>query len=263
MRRRARIGRAKDEERMNAGLEMLTALCRSVAPDPMGAGLPLGLLLAGLAGSAVHCVPMCGPFVLGQVSDRLACVPACALRERHRIGAGLLWPYHLGRIVTYAGLGALAGGTGAALGLLAWFGWVSAGLLLFAALLFASQAFSRIVRPGGSPALLRRLTARLAGGGRTRPAGGLTLGLALGFLPCGFLYSALAASAATADPLGGAVAMLAFGLGTVPALVLVGIAGEAASRVWQRRMAVAAPAVMLLNAAVLAALAWQRFSQLV
>ena len=53
--------------------------------------------------------------------------------------------------------------------------------------------------------------------------------------------------------------MLAFGLGTVPALVAVGIAGQAAGRRWQRGVAAAAPAVMLLNAALLAALALRGF----
>ena len=85
----------------------------------------------------------------------------------------------------------------------------------------------------------------------------------MGFLPCGFLYSALTASAATTDPFGGAVAMLAFGLGTIPALIVVGIAGEAASHSWRRRMTYVAPAVMLFNAAILAALAWQRIGQIV
>jgi hypothetical protein len=49
--------------------------------------------------------------------------------------------------------------------------------------------------------------------------------------------------------------MVAFGLGTVPALLAVGIAGQAAGHRWRRGIAAAAPAVMLLNAALLAALA--------
>ena len=53
--------------------------------------------------------------------------------------------------------------------------------------------------------------------------------------------------------------MLAFGLGTVPALVAVGIAGQAAGRHWQRGVTAAAPAVMLLNAALLTALALRGF----
>ncbi len=252
---------------MNAGLEMFTTLCRSLAPGPLGAGLtiglPVSLLLAGFVGSAVHCVPMCGPFVLGQVSDRLACIPACAMRERHRIGVGLLWPYHLGRIATYTGLGAVAGGTSAALGLLPWFGWLSTGLLFLAALLFLGQAVKRLALPTGSPTLFRRVAARLQRPGGSGFRRGMTLGLALGFLPCGFLYSALAASAATGNPLGGAIGMLAFSLGTIPALVVVGVAGQAAGRVWSRRMAFVAPAVMLLNALILAALAWMGLSQLI
>ncbi len=49
--------------------------------------------------------------------------------------------------------------------------------------------------------------------------------------------------------------MVAFGLGTVPSLVAVGIAGQAAGRRWQRATASIAPAVMLLNAALLTVLA--------
>ena len=41
--------------------------------------------------------------------------------------------------------------------------------------------------------------------------------------PCGFLYAALAAAAAAGNPALGALRMLAFGLGTTPALVAVGI----------------------------------------
>jgi sulfite exporter TauE/SafE len=252
---------------MNASLDMLTALCRSVVPSPAGAGVPVGLLLAGLAGSAVHCVPMCGPFVIGQVGDRMACIPVCALRERHRTGAGLLWPYHLGRIATYAGLGVLAGGMGAALGRLAWFDWLATALLALAAILFLGQALQRMpVRfamssswPSGWPRPADFLTRHL----RRRPGRGFTLGLALGFLPCGFLYSALTAAAATSDPLLAGMAMLAFGIGTVPALVLVGVAGEAVSRNWLRRMVWASPAILVVNAALLAAMAWQRLSQMV
>ena len=151
-----------------------------------------------------------------------------------------------GRLTTYAGLGALAGAGGAALGRLPWFGWLSGALLVLAALLFLRHALRRLApslgaalpwavagtdrAPRGWIRLIRGLSARVD---RTRPAGGLLLGLTLGFLPCGFLYAALAAAAATGGsaaggPLTGAAAMLCFGLGTVPSLVAVGLAGHAA-----------------------------------
>ena len=143
-----------------------------------------------------------------------------------------------------------------------WFDWLSTALLFLAALLFLGQAIKRLALPTGSPALFRRVATRLRGPGGFGPRYGVILGLTLGFLPCGFLYSALAASAATGNPIGGAVGMLAFGLGTIPALVMVGVVGQTAGRVWSRRMALVAPGVMLLNALILAALAWQGLSQL-
>jgi sulfite exporter TauE/SafE len=252
-------------------LDTLTAFCGTSGPLA-GGGMLLGLFVAGAAGSTLHCVPMCGGFVLGQVADRMAAMPAARLCEWRRVGAGVLLPYHLGRLTTYAGLGAIAGLGGAALARLPWFGLLSAALLLAAAGLFLLHALRRAVpllsrvlpglerAPRGWNQAIARLTRNLD---RTRRSGGYVLGLALGFLPCGLLYAALAATAASGSPALGALGMLAFGLGTAPALMAVGIAGQAAGRRWQRGMAVAAPAVMLLNATLLAALALQRLATVV
>ncbi len=224
---------------------MLAAICGSSA---WSGGLLLGLFLAGAAGSTMHCVPMCGGFVLGQVADGMARIPAARLCEWRRIGRGALLPYHLGRLTTYAGLGAV-GGTATAR--LPWFGAASAGLLLLGAALFLAHVMRVLPGFDRAPAGWTRVIARLAG----HTSGGFPLGIVLGFLPCGFLYAALAAAAASGSPPLGALGMLVFGLGTMPALMAVGIAGQAAGRRWQRGIATAAPAVMLLNAALLAALA--------
>lgn len=241
----------------------LPALC---TPAAVRGGLLLGLLAAGAAGGAMHCGPMCGGLVLGQVADRMARLPAATLCERQRLGAALLLPYHLGRLTTYAGLGAAAAATAAVLGRAPWFGGVSAALLGLAALLFLSEALQRLVPglgrmlPGAGPLpgpwarRLARATARID---RARPGGGFLLGVALGFLPCGFLYGALTAAAASGNPLLGAAGMAAFALGTMPALVVVGLVGQAAGRRFQRAVAVAAPAVLAGNAALLLLLAWQ------
>jgi sulfite exporter TauE/SafE len=251
---------------MDHGLEFLTSLCTGTS---VGGGVILGLLLAGLAGSPMHCVPMCGPFVLGQVADRMAQVPAVRLCELQRIRGGVLLPYHLGRIATYAGLGAVAAAMGATLSRLPWLGRLSGLLLLIAALLFLGQALRRLVpglhallpaatvAPVGFVRLIARATGRVD---RSSGRGGLLLGLALGFLPCGFLYAALTAASASGGPVMGALAMAAFGLGTVPSLAAVGIAGHAAGRRWQRVITWAAPAVMLLNAGLLAVLAVRGFA---
>ena len=249
--------------------DTLAALCGTAAAIPQGGGILLGLLLAGATGSAMHCVPMCGPFVLGQVADRMARLPAARLCEMQRVSGGILLPYHLGRLTTYAALGALAAVAGSGLAHLPWLSRLSGVLLAVAALLFIGQALRRFLPalPGWlpdvaqAPAAWVRLISRGAGWfDRTTPGGGLLLGLVLGFLPCGFLYAALAAAAASGGPARGALAMLAFGAGTIPALVAVGIAGNTAGRRWQRGVAVVSPAVMLLNAALLAVLALRGIS---
>jgi len=229
---------------------MLGSICTSV---PLSGGLLLGLFLAGAVGSTMHCVPMCGGFVLGQVADRVARLPAAQLCEWRRMRSGALVPYHLGRLTTYAGLGA-------ALGASPWLGAASPVLLLVGAVLFAMHAVRRLV-PGAQrllPALERapagwtRLVGWLAG--RVRGDGYL-VGVALGFLPCGFLYAALVTAAAGGSPVLGALGMLAFGLGTVPILMVVGVAGHAVGRRWQHNVTIAAPVVMLLNSVLLVALA--------
>ncbi len=228
---------------MTHGLDLL-AFCGSPGA---GAGVLLGLFVAGAAGSALHCVPMCGGFVLGQVADRMTRLPAGALCEWRRVRTGALVPYHLGRLTTYAGLGAVAGAAGGAMTRLPWLGGMLLGV---AALLFAAHAL-RLPGLARAPAGWSRLVTRAA----RRGGDGYLLGVALGFLPCGFLYAALATAAAGGGAAFGAVAMLAFGLGTAPALIAVGIAGHAAGQRWRRGVMAASPAVMLLNAALLAVLA--------
>jgi sulfite exporter TauE/SafE len=200
----------------------------------------------------------------------MARLPAARFCEWRRLSTGALLPYHLGRLTTYGLLGALAGLGGATFARLPWSGFLSGALLLMAASLFLAQALRRLVPrfarllPAGlerAPAWWHRFLSLITRElDQTRPGGGYLLGVALGFLPCGFLYAALAAAAASAGPVGGAVAMLAFGLGTVPALVAVGVAGQAAAHRWQRGVALVSPAVMLLNAALLTLLALRGFA---
>ena len=207
---------------------------------------------------------MCGVFVLGQMSERMARLPPERMCERQRISNGLLLPYHLGRLTVYAGLGAI----GCRFGRDPWAGLRGSEACRrlcwsIAAMLFLTHALGRILPVGVRFDRAPRFWGRLIGAFARRiqrgsAFGEYLLGVALGFLPCGFLYAAIAAAAASARSDLGAASMLAFGLGTTPALMMIGIAGHAAGRRWNRGVTAAAPFLMVLNAVLLLALAWQR-----
>ena len=237
----------------------LLALCGQGLQAAVSApeALPATLLLAGLAGSLVHCVGMCGPFVLGQVmadAERSAGRP---YGEWHRLAGAALVPYHLGRFTTYTTLGALAGGITAVFASTEIFGWLSAILLVAAACLLAVQALGVAFGAGSAATTLVTQLAGLLSVSRTALAR-YGLGVVLGFLPCGLLYAALAAAAGTGSVMAGALAMAGFALGTVPALVTVGWGGL----IMRRRLRTAAkwvsPPLLAGNALVMLALASQR-----
>ncbi|KZD05830.1 sulfite exporter TauE/SafE family protein [Oceanibaculum pacificum] len=230
------------------------------------AGLLTGLFLVGLVGSASHCVGMCGPFVLQQAALRGEKVPAHDMTELHRLTGVLLIPYHLGRIATYAALGALAGGLFGSVISLSGQRWIAAVLFGIAAFLLAMMAAGRIglvrrrllaAAPVWAGPVAERATRLFS-----NPVGwrGFALGLMLGFIPCGLLYAALMAAGAAGDPLLGGLAMAAFALGTVPALLVVGIVGRLAWRRWQPHLAPVLPLLLLANAGVLGYLAWSSLS---
>lgn len=177
----------------------------------------LALFLVGLLGGT-HCVGMCGGIV-----GALA------------VGGPAKWRMHLaynaGRIASYALAGAIAGALGAAsLGLegqvparLALY--LLANLMLIALglyLLGVTRALAFTERAG--QALWRRiqpLTRRFLPATTIRQA--FPLGLLWGWLPCGLVYSALASALSAGSAGRGAALMLAFGLGTLPNLLLAGI----------------------------------------
>lgn len=192
-------------------------------------------LLAGFFGSS-HCLGMCGAIVvLFEGPDSV----------RNNATA---WPrrlvYNVGRGGFYALLGVIAGLSGALLtnmtgvaqGL--WFLRVLAAVLVIAIglnLLFDWRLTRFLEAAGGG--LWQRMS-RLAK--HVLPANTLPRAFAAGFiwgaLPCGLVYSAVAISATSGDALSGAAIMLAFWLGTLPTLLLVGTSADFLNRVRRRKM---------------------------
>lgn len=182
-------------------------------------GIPLDLVAfvtLGLLGSAAHCVGMCAPFVL-LVSRRDAGPGGRPAAAAH------LW-YSTGRLITYAALGALAGAFGGAVQRAgAFVGLQRTTAVLAGVLLVVSAGASLLATaPFAAPGrLLSRVTARLMA---RMPGHPLALGLVLGLLPCGLLYSAVVAATTREGALAGATSLAAFGLGTTPALLGVAAA---------------------------------------
>jgi sulfite exporter TauE/SafE len=178
----------------------------------------------GLLGSFGHCAGMCGPLV-GALA--LAAAPEGARRSV----SGQL-AYHAGRITTYAAVGAVMGLTGSFVNVAGRLAGVQQVVSIAAGLLMVLLGLGT----AGVSAALRRLEARasgrvmglirgvLSGGGpgRLYPAG-----LALGLLPCGLSWTVFLGAAGTGSLPEGLLLALAFGLGTVPALLLVAAAGVA------------------------------------
>lgn len=184
--------------------------------------------VAGLLSSG-HCFGMCGGIV-GAFTLRSG---AGADRGNGSRRLALL-AYNSGRILTYTALGALAGGFGATVG-----GFLPPELAQRVARLVAALFLVGLgLFLAGKPQFLRpieRLGARLwrrveplgrslvtaRGGGQA-----LALGLVWGFLPCGLVYSMLAMASLAGGPGDGALVMLAFGAGTLPALFAAGLAAS-------------------------------------
>jgi len=235
-------------------LSLLAAHCQ-IAIDQSGP-LILGLFMVGLVGSVSHCAGMCGPFVLAQAAARSS---SGGPRLARIIGPALL-PYHLGRGTTYVALAMLLAAPIGLLGALPHLNWLPAAMLLIAAMLFLIQALraAGLLRGGTDMAAPAGLLG-LARGLFARPLGwrGYALGVVLGFLPCGLLYSALGAAAATADPVAAGFGMLGFVLGTMPMLIGIGMLGHGAAAHWRGLAAKALPVIAGVNAIVLLAMAWR------
>lgn len=176
--------------------------------DSLLLALGSGLLL-GLAGS-LHCVGMCGPLVLG----------FSAKNTPKGKGTGHSIYYSLGRTFTYSLMGLLLGYFGAGIRLTGYQGIISVivgSLLLISVILPASLKAKTASLPGAF--IYTKLKSSLSGvilkEGKPRP---FMFGMLNGFLPCGLVYTALAASLVPDTVLASVVFMSAFGIGTSPLL---------------------------------------------
>lgn len=192
-------------------------------------------IVAGFFGSS-HCIGMCGAIVVLFEKDS-----ASKSRWLRRV------LYNTGRLGFYVLLGSVAGTSGALLTNIA---GVSTGLFLLRLL-----AAGMVIAVGLSLLCKWSLTTFFERAGAavwrklsplarfvlpvTTPIRAMAAGFLWGALPCGLVYSAAAMAATAGSVTGGALVMLAFWAGTLPALLVTGASASSlhqlkSQKFWRR-----------------------------
>lgn len=200
-------------------------------------GTWIAAAVVGLLGGG-HCLGMCGGIV-GALTFGL---PA-AVRGRSANALPYLLAYNAGRLASYTLAGAIVGGLGWVASHLVSVRLAQLGLQVFAGVfMVALGAYVAGVWQGLTrvEALGTHVWRRLEPLGRrllpvTRPWQALQLGLVWGWLPCGLVYSVLIWTLSAGGAVQGALLMFSFGVGTLPALLAMGLAANRVAVVLQSR----------------------------
>jgi len=172
--------------------------------------------------STVHCIAMCGS-VIGALTLSLP----TEVRESQKKMFPYVFNYNLGRLLSYGVAGAIVGLISSPLAAfdghtvlryLSVFVMISMGLYLagwfpkFARMERLGAPVWKLLQPIGQKLLPVR-----------KHSQAFFLGMIWGWLPCGLVYAGLAVAATAGDPVNGALIMLAFGAGTLPAVMGAGL----------------------------------------
>lgn len=191
-----------------------------------GASLAAAFGLGFLGGA--HCIGMCGG-IMGALSFGIS---DSSRAKRFTI----LLSYNLGRILSYGLIGFLFGSLGYLLGsydILR----VIAGILLISMGLYLANWWRGLTWLERGGTYLWRYVQPLGKGLMpiSNSPKALLLGAVWGWLPCGLVYSALAYASAQVNPYQAAAVMVAFGLGTLPAVLAGGVMAERIKTIIQNR----------------------------
>jgi sulfite exporter TauE/SafE len=175
-------------------------------------------LLIGLFGS-FHCIGMCGPIALA--------LPVAQGNKAGLVVGRVL--YNVGRAITYAAIGIVFGLVGQSLSLAGFQQSVSiiAGVLILLMVLLPTKFSQRLylLKPAyGFTSFLKKKFGVLLK--KKSMAAVFSIGLLNGFLPCGLVYVAVAGAIASGTYLDGALYMFVFGIGTLPVMLTVSLAGN-------------------------------------
>lgn len=202
----------------------------------------ISALVLGLVGS-FHCVGMCGPIAVA--------LPINNNSWWSRLIGTFL--YNIGRAITYAIMGAIFGILGEGIQLGGFQSWVSIamGIIMILSIIFPFLFRNTKIMDQYINGYVNRLKYYLRPLLKNDSFGSLFLiGLLNGLLPCGLVYVALAGAIATGGVASGALYMFVFGIGTLPLLSLVTIAGNVISGTFKSKINKLIPFVVIIIGAL-------------
>lgn len=188
--------------------------------------------MIGLLGS-VHCVGMCGPLAFA--------VPSMQTGWGYLVLDKLM--YQGGRIISYCLLGIFIGLMGRQI----WLAGIQQGVSIISGLLILAAATSRIFKFSirTSNSFLLKPFHRLFTYALKHKANHLFIGVVNGFLPCGFVYLAMAGALNTGNVNTAVSYMFWFGLGTTPLMFIAGLSAGFTSALFRRRINLVVPYLMI------------------
>jgi sulfite exporter TauE/SafE len=198
----------------------------------------LSALVLGLMGS-FHCAGMCGPIAIA--------LPLHGNTIRQKIFGGVL--YNSGRTITYGVMGALFGLLGQGIGLLGFQQSISVimGAIMIVSTLFPALFKNRNRIGKGWFSLVGKLKKSMGEMFSIRSFSSLFfIGLLNGLLPCGLVYMAIAGAIGTGNAAEGTLYMILFGLGTIPMLLTISVAGNMISQTFRKKINTLIPILVVV-----------------
>lgn len=201
----------------------------------------------GVLGS-IHCVGMCGPLILG----------TCAIAKVKQNILGTT-AYLIGKLISYALVGLIVGALGAWLISQAWIKNVAAYFSIALGTAMIAVIIFYWVFPAKSQALfatqvLKKVSKFISPEEKNQKQSYLILGLTGFFtalLPCGLLYAMILRAAAEHSPVLSMFVMISFGLGTSPALLIVGSILSKLPQTFRRHANKVGEIILLITAAII------------
>lgn len=195
-------------------------------------------LLLGLMGS-FHCAGMCGPIAIA--------LPLHGNTVPQKIYGGTL--YNLGRTITYGIMGAIFGALGQGLHLLGFQQKISVvmGAIMIISVLFPALFKNQYSMEKSWFKAVGKLKKTIADMFSIRSFQSLFfIGMLNGLLPCGLVYMAIAGAIGTGGIVEGSLYMILFGLGTIPMLLGISLAGNVLSLAVRKRINKLIPVLVVI-----------------